>query len=723
MNNQKNKAIEELILQKVSDSNNYINRELSWIEFNNRVLQEAQDKNNPIFERLKFLAITSSNLDEFFMVRVAALWDQVVAGYDKKDASGLLPEDQIPLISLKTHDLVAKQYTCLSRSLLIQLDKEGFSFPDINKINEQNTKYIKEYFNNTIFPILTPMAIDQSRPFPLLGNKTINTIVQLDSEEDYLYAVVQIPTVVDRIIELPRDETQTKRQFVFLDDIIKKNISQLFQGHKVLNCYLFRITRNADLTIEEDAEDLLVEIEKSIKRRKWGEPIRLEVEKSMDENILKYLTDFLDFDNEDVFKIPSILDLTVFFSFYEINGNEHLKNKVLPPLLSKYLLNYDDIFEKIKQDDILVHHPYHTFDSVSNFVKIASEDPQTLAIKQTLYRVSGNSPIINSLIRAAENGKQVTVLVELKARFDEENNIIWAKKLEQAGCHVVYGLTGLKTHCKICLVVRKEDDGIHRYVHLGTGNYNDSTAKIYTDLGYFTSRETFGSDVSALFNTLTGYSQPPEWKKISVAPTGLRQKIIELIQNEIIHVENGIPSKVIFKMNSLVDTEMIKTLFMASIAGVKITLIVRGICCLKPGIPEVSENINVISIVDRFLEHSRIYFFSNNDNPKILLSSADLMPRNLDRRVEVAFPIEDERLKNEVIEILNYSLSDNTKARVLKSDGSYVRINRRGQTPFQSQLAFYKQAEKELSEALENFESDLLEPNYTAENISWDIED
>lgn len=688
----------------------YINRELSWLDFNERVLEEAQDKTNPILERLKFLAITGSNMDEFFMVRVSGLWEQVENGYTKKDTSGMTPEIQLSRISEFVHEMVYKQNNCLMRSILPQLSKEGISFLTYQELNERQKKYTKDYFNSTLYPILTPMAIDNSRPFPLLPNKSLSIIIQLKSEEEDLYAVVQVPTVISRILELPVNDN-SKKEFIMLEDVIKENVSKLFEGYEVKKSHYFRLTRNSDLDIdEEDTDDLLVEIEKSIKKRKWGVPVRLEIEKNMDSELRNFLEKSLELEDNDIYENSGYLDVTVWMKFSGIKGYDYLRNEPALPQPAVGFYERDDIFEAIKEKDILVHHPYEEFDCVVKYVQKAAKDPDVLAIKQTLYRVSGNSLIVAALIQAAENGKQVTVLVELKARFDEENNILWAKKLEKAGCHVVYGLAGLKTHCKICLVVRREYDGIKRYVHLGTGNYNDSTAKLYTDFGLFTARETFGTDISALFNVLTGYSLSPKWKKISVAPTTLRQTFLQWIENEKNIALAGREAQIIAKMNSLVDPGIIEALYEASAAGVKIKLIVRGICCLKSGIPNVSENICVISIVDRFLEHSRIYYFNNDGNSKIFLSSADWMPRNLDRRVEVAFPIEQEDLKERIEETLKIVLSDSVKARVQNSDGVYERIDKRGKEHIHSQLIFQNMAVESYKKAKEKPESEMFKP-------------
>lgn len=682
------------------DSSLYINRELSWLEFNERVLEEAFDKTNPILERFNFLAITASNMDEFFMVRVAGLMEQVYAGRTRKDIAGLTPMEQLRRISDRVHEMVARQYSCLSRSLIPQLKADKIVFKNYEELNSPQREFVKQYFNTILFPVLTPMAIDSSRPFPLVANKSLNLIVELAGAEEK-YAVVQVPSVVSRLVEL--NNTQDgQREFIFLEDIIKHFIDKLFEGCKVVSVHAFRITRNSDLEIdEEESHDLLVEIEESIKRRKWGDPVRLEVEKDISESSFDFLERQLEINPEDIYRISGTIDLTVYFAVAGIKGCDHLRNQPMPPSPVKAFRDRD-MFEVIKEKDVLVHHPYESFDCVVNFVKLAAADPCVLAIKQTLYRVSGNSPIIAALIQAAENGKQVTVLLELKARFDEENNINWARKLENAGCHVVYGLVGLKTHCKLCMVVRKEEDGIHRYLHLGTGNYNDKTAKLYTDMGMFTAKESYGADVSKLFNVLTGYSKSTNYMKIAAAPTGLREMFMDNIANEMKNAREGKPAYIKAKMNSLVDDGIIRALYEAAMAGVKIDLVVRGICCLRPGVPGISENIRVTSIVGRFLEHSRIYYFENGGEPKVYLASADWMQRNLDRRVEVAFIVEDEDIKKEVCEIMDITLADNVKARVMQSDGTYKRVDRRGKEPIHSQMLFYDMAiEKNRSEKKE----------------------
>ncbi len=675
----------------------FINRELSWLEFNDRVLVEAFDKTNPLFEKLKFLSITASNLDEFFMIRVSGVMEQMEDNLDSVDSSGMTAAQQMKMISQRTHELVKKQYNCLFRSIIPSLEKEGIIFLKMEQLDEEQKKFIYNYFKQNIFPVLTPMAVDQSRPFPLLLNKSLNLIVLLEpdntAEDKELIAFVQVPSVLPRIVQL---EDKKRNLFVYLEDIMEEYISDLFPGYVLKNVHTFRITRNSDLEIdEEEAKDFLIEIEKSIKRRKWGFPVRLEVEKDISGKLKHFLMKKLDLDDEDVYELSNPIDLTCWMKFVSLKGFEKLRYKPMQPVMQRDLTKNQNIFDVIKEKDVLVYHPFHTFDHVVEFVDKAAQDPNVLAIKQTLYRVSGDSPIVKALIKAAENGKQVTVIVELRARFDEENNIQWAKKLERSGCHVVYGLVGLKTHCKVILIVRREEDGIRRYVHMGTGNYNDSTAKIYTDTGLFTCKETYGSDVSSLFNVLTGYSKAPQWKKINVAPVGLREGFIELIENEINMVKQGKNGYMIAKVNAVVDEKIIEKLYEASCAGVKIDLIVRGICCLRPGLKGVSENIRVISIVGRLLEHSRIFYINNGGDPKVCMSSADWMPRNLDRRVETLFPVEQANLIEEVKKVLDIILSDTMKARIQKSDGTYSRIDKRGKEHIDSQSELFRYYERQ----------------------------
>ncbi|HKM20886.1 MAG TPA: RNA degradosome polyphosphate kinase [Lachnospiraceae bacterium] len=673
----------------------YYNRELSWLLFNNRVLDEARDKTLPLFERLKFLSITASNLDEFFMIRVASLKDMVNAKYDKTDISGMTPQKQLEKLNKATHELVQQQYSTYTRSLLPLLRQNGVRVVVVHEdLTEEQGKYVDHYFTENVYPVLTPMAVDSSRPFPLIRNKTLNIgalLSQKGEDEELEFATVQVPAVLPRIISIPGAEDETT--LILLEEIIERNIHKLFLNYDVICAHPFRIMRNADLTIEEDeAADLLKEIEKQLKKRQWGEAIRLEVADDIDKRLLKILRQELSIKEEDIYKINGPLDLTFLMKMYGLPGFEHLKNEPYTPQTIPNLQTDKDIFEQIREGDKLLHHPYQTFQPIVEFIRQAARDPEVLAIKQTLYRVSGNSPIIAALAQAAENGKQVTVLVELKARFDEENNIVWAKMLEKAGCHVIYGLVGLKTHSKITLVVRREEDGIRRYVHLGTGNYNDITAKLYTDLGLLTCSEAIGEDATAVFNMLSGYSEPVSWNKLSLAPLWLKERFLELIERERENALMKKPARIIAKVNSLCDQDIIAALYEASKAGVQIDLIVRGICCLRVGIPGISENIRVRSIVGNFLEHSRIFYFQNAGKEKIFLGSADWMPRNLERRVEIMFPIEDEPLMKEVLHILQLQLDDTLKAHVLTDKGTYERIDKRGKVLLSCQEEFCKEA-------------------------------
>ena len=683
-----------------ADPANYVNRELSWLEFNYRVLSEARDKTIPLFERLKFLSITESNLDEFYMVRVASLKDMVHAKYTKPDIAGMTPSQQLDAISEKTHQLVELQYSTYNRSLLPLLRQNGLRVITAHEdLNEEEGAFVDQYFQENVYPVLTPMAFDSSRPFPLIRNKTLNLAALLrkkkDEEGELEFAMVQVPSVIPRIVELPpaQEEGKVLRQVILLEEVIERNIASLFLNYDIIASHPFRIMRNADLTIdEEEAVDLLEEIQKQLKKRQWGEAIRLEVESNMDKRLLKILKKELSISGQDIFEINGPLDLTFLMKMYGLPGFDHLKTPGYTPQPVPALMNDDDLFTNIRKGDILLHHPYQSFDPVVRFVRDAARDPEVLAIKQTLYRVSGNSPIIAALAEAADNGKQVSVLVELKARFDEENNINWAKKLEKAGCHVIYGLVGLKTHSKITLVVRREEDGIRRYVHLGTGNYNDSTAKLYTDCGILTCNPQIGEDATAVFNMLSGYSEPLAWNRLVVAPLWLRKRFLRMINRETEYARAGREAHIMAKMNSLCDKEIITALYNASFAGVKIELVVRGICCLKAGVPGLSENISVRSIVGNFLEHSRIFYFHNDGSPEVYMGSADWMPRNLDRRVEIMFPVEDEGLKEQVIHILQVELEDNVKAHILQPDGTYEKEDKRGKVLVNSQLQFCKEA-------------------------------
>ena len=695
----------------------YRNRELSWIGFNERVLSEAKDKQIPLFERLKFLSITASNLDEFFMIRVASLKDMVHAGYTKPDIAGMTAKEQLEKISVKTHELVQEQYRTYNRSLLPALQGAGLCVVERHeKLTKKQAEYVDQYFEENVYPVLTPMAMDSARPFPLIRNKSLNIgalIRKKDAKkgkEELEFATVQVPSVLTRIVDISSEE-EGMRTVILLEEIIERNIGKLYLSNEVVCAHQFRIMRNADLSIDEDdAADLLKEIQKQLKKRQWGEVIRLEFNEKMDKRLQKFLKTEFDIRDEDTFAVNGPIDLTFLMKLYGIDGFEKYKVPKHVPAQVPALMNGRSIFENIRRGDILLHHPYMTFDPVVDFVRQAAKDPDVLAIKQTLYRVSGNSPIIAALAQAAENGKQVCVLVELKARFDEENNIVWAKMLEKAGCHVIYGLLGLKTHSKITLVVRKEDSGIRRYVHLGTGNYNDSTAKMYTDCGLLTCDERIGQDATAVFNMLSGYSEPDSWNKLAVAPIWLRDRFLHLISMEEENAKKGNKARIIAKMNSLCDREIIAALYKASAAGVKIDLIVRGICCLKTGIPGISENITVRSIVGNFLEHSRIFYFYANGSEEIYMGSADWMPRNLDKRVEIIFPVEDEVLKEEVIHILDIQLRDNIKAHILQTDGSYKKEDRRGKEALNSQDYFCREAQERAKVPEESEETRVFIP-------------
>ncbi len=658
-----------------SPASNYINRDLSWIEFNWRVLQEAQDSSLPLLERAKFLSIVSSNLDEFMSVRVAGLQDQMKANYIKKDFTGYLPEGLLKRVMKRTYRMVAEQYKTY-REILRLFSKEGILLSEYEDLNVTHKKAMDQYFHEIIYPVLTPMAVDQSRPFPLVHTQSLYLAVVLtkegmEPEDEPFFAIVQVPSNLSRCISISPRGNSKKHEFILMEDLIRVHIHTLFSGYTPVAVHSFRLTRNADLTLnEEGAEDLLEEIEKELRRRRWGAPVRLEVDKGMHPYALEMLRE--EFEIEDnVFEIDGPVDLTFLMRLQgSLEGFQHLRYPALEPYYPREL-DEDDVFEVLRRKDVLVYHPYESFEAVTDFIVQAAEDPKVLAIKMTLYRVSGHSLLVQALAQAAESGKQVTVVVELKARFDEERNIAWARKLEKAGCHVVYGLIGLKTHAKVTLVVRQESNSLRRFVHVGTGNYNDNTARLYTDVGIFTSNALIGEDASILFNEITGYSTPKHMQALSVAPTNLKNKLIELFRREAEHAKAGKPARIIAKMNSVSHQETVDELYAASQTGVKVDLIVRGVCCLRPGVAGLSENITVRSIVDRFLEHSRIIYFENGGEPEVYISSADWMSRNLTRRVELLCPVLDEANKRALINMLQLSLNDNVKARVLQSNGMY----------------------------------------------------
>ncbi len=669
----------------------YLNRELSWLQFNLRVLQEAVDPNNPLLEKLKFLAITSSNLDEFFMIRVAGLKHQKENGVTRRDIAHMTPAEQLENISDTCQKLVARQYKYLNM-ILKELRTEGLYFIHPEEASDNQKKWMEDYFERQVFPVVTPMAVDSSHPFPFLASKSLNLALLLERNErdlsvdeendiDVKTAIVPVPSVLPRIIRLPDNpETPGRHDFVLLEQVLRHFASRFFIGYDLLEAHPFRITRDADLYIdEEDAQDLVVEVEKQLKKRQRGEAVRLEFERGASRFMQRFMTQEMNLGKEDMYEIDGPLDTTVFFGFCGIKGYDSLRYPEAHPhrpwsMLQLEKDSHRNIFDLIREKDLLVHLPYESFDdSVVNFVASAAADKDVLAIKQTLYRVSSSSPIIQALEKAAQNGKQVTVLMEVKARFDEANNILMARRLEKAGAHVIYGLVGLKTHSKCTLVIRREMDGIRRYVHVATGNYNASTAKLYTDLGIFTCNDRFGSDASAFFNLLSGYSDPPIWDSFIVAPINLRQRCMELIDREIHFAQQGEPAHMVAKMNSLLDKEIIAKLYEASRAGVKIELIVRGICVLIPGIPGISDNITVRSLVGRFLEHSRVFWFANGGREELYIGSADWMPRNLNDRVELMVPVKDPELCQRLKNMVRLELADNQKAHIMQSDGTWVK--------------------------------------------------
>ncbi len=687
----------------------FINRELSWLDFNERVLEEARDATNPLLDRLRFLSICASNLDELFEVRVAGLQAQIFENLEAQDppADGMGALSQIIEIARRAHDFVGRLYDTWHGELRPDLLKHGIRVCEPQELSESQNAFLDQLFDDQVYPVLTPLAIDPAHPFPHVHNKSLNLLLRIETAKPParpLYAVIQVPSVIPRLVALP-DEADGQRRFVLLEDVIGPRLDALFGGYRTSDRVAFRVTRNSDLTIQENEgrSSLISTVEETIRLRKWGAPVRLEISERADDGFLSQLlsSSALELEERDVYKVPGPVDLTALQALCRLEGFRDLKEHPFEPQESSALVKRKNVFEAIRDQDVLVHHPYESFSSVVKFIEQASEDPQALAIKMTLYRTAEANPVINALARAAENGKQVTALVELQARLDEENNIDKARMLQKAGVHVVYGIVGLKTHCKAALVVRKEHDGIKRYVHLATGNYNPTTARQYTDLSFFTCRREFGEDASALFNLLTGYTRTNDWNKFIVAPTHLAKRLAELIERERTFAMAGRPARIIAKMNSLVDPHVITHLYKASQAGVRIDLIVRGICCLRPGLPGVSDNIRVISIVDKYLEHSRISYFQNGDDPEVFLASADWMPRNFHRRVEIMFPIDDPQLKKRIVDgILGVVLADNVKARQLSADGTYHRIepSRAGDPRVRSQSEFQKMA-------LELFES------------------
>jgi polyphosphate kinase len=683
-----------------ADPRNFINRELSWLEFNRRVLEEAQDPTQPLMERVKFLAIFASNLDEFFEIRVAGIKQQIDSGNADMGPDGLTPAEVFDAIQKRTHEMVAEIYRLWNEEIVRALAENDIHILKVPKLEGAQAEWARTFFRDEVFPVLTPLAVDASHPFPQVLNKSHNLIVRArkPGNEDPLYAVVQVPRVIPRFIPLPRGKAENEPwNYIYLASLVKAHISELFPGLELEDVRAFRVTRNSDLYIdEEEAENLLRTIEQELRRSSRGNVVRLEVEADCPEDFQEWLLERFKLHEADLYKVCGPLTMTHLLPLTGNEGFAKLKDRPFKPAYDPDLPPNGDVWQLLRREDVLLHHPYESFDSIVDLVEAAATDPQVLAIKMTLYRTSGDSAIVKALINAAQNGKQVVALVELKARFDEANNIHWARALEEAGAHVVYGLVGLKTHCKALLIVRRDEDRIRHYAHLGTGNYHPRTARIYTDLSLFTTDTGLTAEVAALFNTLTGLASYPGFKKLMVAPFDLGRRVRELIERERDHARAGRPGRIIAKINSLVDENVIKALYEASSAGVKIDLIVRGICCLRPGMPGVSENIRVISIVGRFLEHSRIYYFGNDGAPRVYLASADWMPRNFYRRVEIAFPIENPKLREEItLEILPAFLNDRVKARELLPDGGYMRLKPRpGEPHSQAQLFFRERARK-----------------------------
>ena len=697
---------------------NYVNRELSWIDFNGRVLGEATDMSNPLLERANFLGITQSNVDEFFMVRVASLHKLAAANVTTTDASGLTPEEQLNAVNKKEHRMVKERYEIYNQQVIPQLAKENINILGIKDLDQKQYEFIQRYFNDELMPVLTPMADDSSRPFPFISNSSLNIAIQLrrdptskqvkhqtlegdqevnrhqvephddSKEQDIKFATVRVPEIYKRLVRLPGENN-----FILIDDVIKEFLSFLFPGYQILASATYRVMRDMDLDVaDEDTSDLLRAVKRQLREREHGQVMRLEVEHEIEPWLEEQLIDNLHVNERSIYRVDGPVDLTFLKKLSGmVDGHDDLRFKPFKSYLNPALDMEHNIFQSIRQKDYLVQHPYDNFDAVVNFIHQAATDPAVLAIKMTLYRVSGNSPIIKYLGMAAQQGKQVTVLVEVKARFDEQNNVRWAQRLEQMGCHVIYGLVGLKTHCKVALVIRRDEDGLRRYMHLGTGNYNDVTAHFYTDMGMFTCDHELGVDMTNLFNMLSGFARPPYFYKLRVSPDGIRNFINEKIDDQIKVAKSGNPALIRMKMNSLSDKQIIAHLYDAAANGVKVQLLVRGITCLRNDLPELHDNIEVHSIVGRFLEHSRIYYFSSNGHEEIYLASADMMTRNLNRRVEELSPVTQPDTKARAIHIFNVMWKDNVKSRILVGD-HYERIDRHGEEPFNSQEYFVQEA-------------------------------
>lgn len=698
---------------------NYVNRELSWIDFNGRVLGEATDVSNPLLERANFLGITQSNVDEFFMVRVASLHKLAAANVTTTDASGLTPEEQLNAVNRKEHRMVQERYEIYNQQIIPQLAKEQIDILHIKDLDQKQYEFIRRYFNDELMPVLTPMADDSSRPFPFISNSSLNIAISLRrdptaqqpgkhetlegdqevnkkqnephddrQEAEIKFATVRVPEIYKRLVRLPGENN-----FILIDELVKEFLSLLFPGYQILATATYRVMRDMDLDVaEEDTSDLLRAVKHQLREREHGQVMRLEVEDTIDEWLEDQLIDNLHVSERSIYRVDGPVDLTFLKKLSGmVDGHADLRFKPFKPYLNPQLDMEHNIFKAIRQKDYLVQHPYDNFDAVVNFIHQAATDPAVLAIKMTLYRVSGNSPIIKYLGMAAQQGKQVTVLVEVKARFDEQNNVRWAQRLEQMGCHVIYGLVGLKTHCKVALVIRRDEDGLRRYMHLGTGNYNDVTAHFYTDMGLFTCAHELGVDMTNLFNMLSGFARPPYFYQLRVSPDGIRNFINQKIDDQIAVAKSGNPALIRMKMNSLSDKQIIAHLYDAAANGVKVQLLVRGITCLRNDLPELHGNIEVHSIVGRFLEHSRIYYFESNGHEEIYLASADMMTRNLNRRVEELYPVTQADTKARAIQIFDIMWRDNVKTRVLEGD-HYERLDRDGAAPFNSQEYFVQEA-------------------------------
>ena len=671
------------------------NREASWLEFNQRVLEEALDKSQPLLERVKFMSIFSTNLDEFFMIRVSGLKEQVDEGVTDLSLDGLTPAAQLKLINERLRPMLAEQVRCFKEELLSELSSHGIVITSYRALSDRERRTLSTYFIENVFPVLTPQAVDPSHPFPYISNLSLNLGVMIEPNGDSnssastsapRFARVKVPPLVPRLVPVGNESSV---EFFLLEELIAANVEVLFPGMRASELHAFRVTRDADIEIREDeANDLLQAVERELRKRRFGTAVRLEVAASMPGEMVRYLASSLKLNADDVYTIDGPLNMPDLMALYNLD-KPALKDKPLVAPVTSALRTDESIFDVIKRQDVLVHHPYNSFSSVVDFINSAANDPAVLAIKMTLYRTGRDSPVVQALMKASEKGKQVAVLVELKARFDEESNIEWARRLERAGVHVVYGLIGLKTHCKLALVVRREADSLRRYVHIGTGNYNPTTARIYTDLGLFTADQQIGADASELFNYLTGFSKQTEYRRLLVAPVNLRERTTALIEREIEHKKNGRPARIVAKINSLTDTKLIRTLYEASQEGVPIDLLVRGVCTLRAGVPGLSDTIMVASIVGRFLEHSRVFYFLNGGEEDIYIGSADWMQRNLDRRVELVAPILDPKLRKHLKEdVLDVYLRDNMKARRLLPDGSYERVRvSEGDKPVDSQNA------------------------------------